>query len=128
MGQLCTATLRRKLEALDRTAGSDAVAALRAEAEATLEPITDEPRVLSRLEFPIHRLECLRWGRCTLTPPDPQLKGAWYPGGFNPCAYRVKTRFQNVPVKCNLRRYTPGRRHQPRQSRGPSLRRRRPAG
>jgi hypothetical protein len=23
-------------------------------------------------------------GRCTLTPPDPQLKGAWYPGGFNP--------------------------------------------
>jgi adenylate kinase len=23
-------------------------------------------------------------GRCTLTPPDPYLKGAWYPGGFNP--------------------------------------------
>jgi hypothetical protein len=23
-------------------------------------------------------------GRCALTPPDPQLKGAWYPGGFNP--------------------------------------------
>jgi hypothetical protein len=23
-------------------------------------------------------------GRCTLTPPDPQLKGAWYLGGFNP--------------------------------------------
>jgi hypothetical protein len=22
-------------------------------------------------------------GRCALTPPDPQLKGAWYPGGFN---------------------------------------------
>jgi hypothetical protein len=20
----------------------------------------------------------------TLTPPDPYLKGAWYPGGFNP--------------------------------------------
>ena len=20
-----------------------------------------------------------------MTPPDPQLKGAWYPGGFNPC-------------------------------------------
>ena len=26
-----------------------------------------------------------RWGsRCALTPPDPQLKGAQYPGGFNP--------------------------------------------
>jgi hypothetical protein len=25
-----------------------------------------------------------------LTPPDPQLKGAWYPGGFNPCTYQVK--------------------------------------
>jgi hypothetical protein len=23
-------------------------------------------------------------GRRTLTPPDPQLKGAWYSGGFNP--------------------------------------------
>jgi hypothetical protein len=23
-------------------------------------------------------------GRCTLTPPDPQLKDARYPGGFNP--------------------------------------------
>jgi hypothetical protein len=23
-------------------------------------------------------------GRRALTPPDPQLKGAWYPGGFNP--------------------------------------------
>jgi len=29
-------------------------------APATLEPITDEPRVLSRLDFPLHRLECLR--------------------------------------------------------------------
>jgi hypothetical protein len=47
-----------------------------------------------------------RWGgRCTLTPPDPQLKGAWFPGGFNPCVYRVRTRFQNVAFKCNLRRY-----------------------
>jgi hypothetical protein len=44
--------------------------------------------------------------RCTLTPPDPQLKGAWYPGGFNPCAYQADNRFQNVPFKCNLRRYT----------------------
>jgi hypothetical protein len=29
-------------------------------------------------------------GLYTLTPPDPQLKGAWYPGGFNPCDYQVK--------------------------------------
>jgi hypothetical protein len=31
-----------------------------------------------------------------LTPPDPQLKGAWYPGGFNPCTYQVKNRFQSL--------------------------------
>jgi hypothetical protein len=43
-----------------------------------------------------------------LTPPDPQLKGAWYPGGFNPCTYQVKTRCQNVPFKRNLRRYIMG--------------------
>jgi hypothetical protein len=24
-------------------------------------------------------------GRCTLNPPNPWLKGAWYPGSFNPC-------------------------------------------
>lgn len=53
-------TLRAKLEALDGTADSDAIASLRAEAETTLERITDEPRVLSRLGFPIHRLESLR--------------------------------------------------------------------
>jgi hypothetical protein len=35
----------------------------------------------------------------SLTPPDPQLKGAWYPDGFNPCAYQVKTRFQSFPFK-----------------------------
>jgi hypothetical protein len=40
-----------------------------------------------------------------LTPPDPQLKGAWYPGGFNPCAYQVKNRFQSLLSICNLRRY-----------------------
>jgi hypothetical protein len=40
-----------------------------------------------------------------LTPPDPQLKGAWYPGGFKPCTYQVKNRYQNVPFKCNLHRY-----------------------
>jgi Ca2+-binding EF-hand superfamily protein len=37
-----------------------------------------------------------------LTPPDPQLKGAWYPGGFNPCVYQVKTRFQNVSFRMQL--------------------------
>jgi hypothetical protein len=45
--------------------------------------------------------------RCTLTPPDPQQKGAWYPGGFNPRTYQVK----NPVSKCafqvhNLHRYT----------------------
>jgi hypothetical protein len=40
-----------------------------------------------------------------LNPPDPYLKGAWYPGGFNPCAYEVKNRFQNVPFAFDLRRY-----------------------
>jgi hypothetical protein len=40
-----------------------------------------------------------------LTPPDPQLKGAWYPAGFNPCTYQVKTRFQNSPFKCDVHRY-----------------------
>jgi hypothetical protein len=45
-------------------------------------------------------------GRCALTTPDPQLKGAWYPGGFNPCTYQVKNRFQNVPFKwVNSHRY-----------------------
>ena len=41
-----------------------------------------------------------------MTPPDPQLKGAWYLGGFNPCTYQVKTRFQTVPFKWNLHRYS----------------------
>jgi hypothetical protein len=41
-----------------------------------------------------------------LTPPDPQLKGAWYPGGFKPRTYQVRNRFQNVPFKCNLHRYS----------------------
>jgi hypothetical protein len=45
-------------------------------------------------------------GPCTLTPPDPQLKGAWYPGGFKPRTYQVRNRFQNVPFKCNLHRYS----------------------
>ena len=38
-------------------------------------------------------------GQCTLTRPDPWLKGAWYPSSFKPCTYQVKTRFQNVPYK-----------------------------
>ena len=44
-----------------------------------------------------------------MTPPDPSLKGAWYPGGFNPCADQVKNRFQNVPFKCDVRRYAAGK-------------------
>jgi hypothetical protein len=45
--------------------------------------------------------------RRTLTPPDPQLKSAWYPGGFNPCTYQVKTRFPKCAFqkKCNVHRY-----------------------
>jgi hypothetical protein len=31
-------------------------------------------------------------GRCTLTPPDPWLKGAW----FQPCTYQVKNWFQSL--------------------------------
>jgi hypothetical protein len=34
--------------------------------------------------------------RCTLTPPERYLKGAWYPCGFNPCTHQVKIRFQSV--------------------------------
>ena len=44
-----------------------------------------------------------------MTPPDPQLKGAWYPGCFNPCTYQAKNRFQDLPFKFNLRRYITGR-------------------
>jgi hypothetical protein len=47
-------------------------------------------------------------GRRPLTPPDPQLKAAWYPGGFNPCAYHVKIRFQSLLSKRNLHRYAVG--------------------
>jgi hypothetical protein len=41
-------------------------------------------------------------GRCTLTPPDPQLKGGW----FQPLTLEHQSWFQNVPFKFNLRRYT----------------------
>jgi hypothetical protein len=45
-------------------------------------------------------------GRCALTPPDPQLKGARYPGGFNPCTYHLeKTGFKILPFKFTLHRY-----------------------
>jgi hypothetical protein len=64
----------------------------------------------------------LKWtpavGRCALTPPDPRLKGAWYSGGFNPCTYQVKNRFQNVPFKCNLQRYPVGLSRGPRPGGG----------
>jgi hypothetical protein len=45
-------------------------------------------------------------GRCTLTPPDPQLKGAW----FQTLTLEYQSWFQNVPFKFNLRRYTSRRR------------------
>ena len=54
------ANLRRELEALDGTATPDAISNLRDRAEKTLETLTDEPRVLKRLDFPQSRLECLR--------------------------------------------------------------------
>lgn len=54
------ANLRRELEALDGTATSDAISNLRDRAEKILEALTDEPRVLKRLDFPQSRLECLR--------------------------------------------------------------------
>jgi hypothetical protein len=44
-----------------------------------------------------------------LTPPDQQLKGAWYPGGFNPCTYQAKTRFQALLSNSNLYRYGGGK-------------------
>jgi hypothetical protein len=49
-------------------------------------------------------------GRCPLTPPDPYLKmkGAWYPGGFNPCTYQVNNRFQSFAFQMQLARYVVG--------------------
>jgi hypothetical protein len=43
-------------------------------------------------------------GRCTLTPPDPQLPIATQ-AVSTLAPYQVKTRFQNVPFKCNVHRY-----------------------
>jgi hypothetical protein len=45
----------------------------------------------------INKFQVAKVGRCTLTPRDPYLKGAWYPGGFNSCADQVKSRFQTLP-------------------------------
>jgi hypothetical protein len=53
-------------------------------------------------------------GRRALTPPDPQLKGAWYPRGFNPRTYQSKTRFQDLPFQnATLHRYTAGMQKNP---------------
>jgi hypothetical protein len=38
----------------------------------------------------------------SLTPPDPQLKGAWYPGGFNPRTYQATLWFQGLPFSMQL--------------------------
>ena len=58
------AALRSELEALDPTrppgACAEALRELRDRAERTLEALTDEPRVLRRVEFPTNRLEALR--------------------------------------------------------------------
>jgi hypothetical protein len=40
-------------------------------------------------------------GRCTLTPPDPQLKGAW----FQPLPLNINPGFKMCLSKCNLRHY-----------------------
>ena len=47
-------------------------------------------------------------GRCTLSPPYPQLKGAWYPGGFKPLPLNINPGFKTCRFKCNLRRYSMG--------------------
>jgi hypothetical protein len=48
-------------------------------------------------------------GRCTLTPPDPQLKGAWYPCGFKPSPLNTNPGFKTCLSNfINLRRYTAG--------------------
>jgi phenylalanyl-tRNA synthetase alpha chain len=45
-------------------------------------------------------------GRGTaLTPPDPQLKGAWYPGGFKPLPLNINSGFKMCRFKFSLHRY-----------------------
>ena len=43
-----------------------------------------------------------------MTPPDPQLKGAWYPGGFKPLPLNINPGFKTCLSECNPRRYTSG--------------------
>jgi hypothetical protein len=38
-------------------------------------------------------------GRRTLTPPDPQLKGARYPGGFKPLPLNINPGFKTCRFK-----------------------------
>jgi hypothetical protein len=69
-----------------------------------LPPGDGAPRPLRLRQGGLHEHPCQGGAVHTLTPPDPQLKGARYPGGFNPCAYHVQIRYKIVPFKCNLRR------------------------
>jgi hypothetical protein len=57
--------------------------------KAELEYSTDQLKIVKIEVDPNPELvEEYQVGRCTLTPPDPQLKGAWYPGGFNPRTFK----------------------------------------
>jgi hypothetical protein len=53
---------------------------------------TDCSRVVANMM--IQQGHCYKAGRCTLTPPDPQLKGAWYPGGFKPLPLNINPGFK----------------------------------
>ena len=54
----------------------------------------------------VHLIQSTTVRRCTLTPSDPQLKGAWYPGGFNPRTYKVRNPVSKRAFQtCNVRRY-----------------------
>jgi hypothetical protein len=63
-----------------------------------LEIRTRLDRVLSdKIERPNEDVQATVRGLYTsLTPPDPSLKGAWYPGGFNPCVCQVKNLVSNL--------------------------------
>jgi hypothetical protein len=58
--------------------GQLAITAFANTPDALLDPMTDCAKMVA-----VKKL--VEVGQCTLTPPDPQLKGAWYPGGFNTC-------------------------------------------
>jgi hypothetical protein len=81
------------------------LAALRGEATALRQELALSERMRTALESDGRQAPAAvaaaqqEAGRCTLTPPDPYPKGAWYPGGFNPCTCQVKNRFRNVPFK-----------------------------